>query len=133
MISVIAWMAGMFYLPRLYVYHAGVPVGSEMDKTFQVMERKLLRMIMNPAMIATIVFGLINAKIYGFAALGLWFHVKMLAVILLIILHGLFARWRKAFAEGKNVHSEKFFRIINEIPVALMVVTVIMVIVKPFE
>lgn len=88
---------------------------------------------MNPAMIATIIFGLINAQIYGFSALGVWFHIKMAAIILLLVLHGLFASWRKAFAEGRNVHSETFFRIINEIPVVLMVVAVIMVIVKPFE
>lgn len=88
---------------------------------------------MNPAMVATILSGLMNAQIYGFAALGTWFHVKMLAVVFLVILHGLFARWRKAFVEGRNVHSAGFFRIINEIPVALMVVAVIMVIVKPFE
>ena len=112
-IAVIAWMAGMFYLPRLFVYHTQAEVGSEMDRTFQVMERKLLRLIMNPAMIASITLGLINAQIYGFQALGLWFHIKMLAVILLVIFHGLFARWRKAFAEGRNVHSEKFFRLIK--------------------
>lgn len=133
MISVIAWMAGMFYLPRLYVYHTRAEVGSDMDKTFQTMERKLLRLIMNPAMVFSIILGLINAQIYGFAALGNWFHVKMLAVILLVVIHGLLARWRKAFAEGKNIHSENFFRVVNEIPVALMVVAVIMVVVKPFE
>jgi len=132
-ISMVAWMAGLFYLPRLYAYHTRTTYGSEMDKTFQIMERRLLRIIINPSMIATIIFGLLCAHIYGFAALGLWFHIKMGAVILLTALHGMLARWRKDFAAGRNVHSETFYRVINEVPVALMVIAVIMVIVKPFE
>jgi len=126
-------MAGLLYLPRIYVYHTKVAVGSETDKTFQVMEQKLLRFIMNPAMISTFIFGLINAYIYGFAALDTWFHIKMLAVLILVIFHGLLARWRKDFATGNNVHSEKFYRIINEVPTFCMIVAVIMVIVKPFD
>lgn len=133
LISVICWMAGLLYLPRIYVYHTKVAVGSETDKTFQVMEQKLLRFIMNPAMISTFIFGLINAYIYGFAALDTWFHIKMLAVLILVIFHGLLARWRKDFATGNNVHSEKFYRIINEVPTFCMIVAVIMVIVKPFD
>jgi putative membrane protein len=133
LISMVAWMAGLFYLPRLYVYHTKALYGSEMDKTFQLMELRLLRIIINPAMIATIVFGLLCAQIYGFKALGVWFHVKMMAVMLLVIFHMMLARWRKAFATGQNIHSEKFYRIMNEVPVALMIIAVIMVIVKPFE
>ena len=132
-IFVLSWMAAMFYLPRLFVYHTKVKVGSEQDKMFQTMERKLLRLIMNPSMIGTYVFGLITAHIYGFSALGIWFHIKMLAIIVLTILHGLMARWRKDFEKGKNVHTEKFYRILNEVPVIAMVVAVIMVVVKPFE
>jgi len=132
-ISVIAWMAGLFYLPRLFVYHTKAKIGSEMDKTLQIMEYKLLKIIMNPAMIATYILGLINAYIYGFAVLGIWFHIKMVAIIILTIIHGLLARWRKNFALGKNVHSERFYRIFNEVPVLAMIVAVIMVIVKPFE
>jgi putative membrane protein len=104
-----------------------------MDKTFQTMEHRLLKIIMNPSMISTYVFGLIMAYIYGLAALGVWFHIKMLAVIILTIIHGLLARWRKDFAAGKNLHSEKFYRIFNEVPVLMMIVAVIMVVVKPFE
>jgi putative membrane protein len=132
-ISVITWMAGIFYMPRLFVYHTKAKIGSEMDKTFQTMEHRLLKIIMNPSMISTYVFGLIMAYIYGLAALGVWFHIKMLAVIILTIIHGLLARWRKDFAAGKNLHSEKFYRIFNEVPVLMMIVAVIMVVVKPFE
>jgi putative membrane protein len=132
-IFMVAWMAGMLYLPRLYLYHSEAKVGSEMDRTFQIMERRLLRIIMNPAMVSTIVFGFINAYIYGFVALGVWFHVKMAAVLGLVVLHGLFACWRKDFERGQNKHSARFYRVINEIPALLMVVAVIMVIVKPFE
>lgn len=132
-VFVISWMAGLFYLPRLYVYHTRAEVGSEMDKTFQEMERKLLRVIINPAMILTLVFGLITAHIYGFQALGLWFHIKMATVVLLLVFHGMLARYRKDFASGQNKHSEKFYRIINEIPVFLMFIAVMMVVLKPFE
>jgi len=132
-ISVIAWMVGLFYLPRLFVYHTGVKVGSAEDKTFQTMERKLLRFIMNPSMVLTYIFGLTNAYIYGIEALGAWFHVKMLAVLVLTVFHGYLAKCRKAFVRGKNTHSERFYRIINELPTIAMIVAVIMVVVKPFE
>lgn len=133
LISVISWMAGLLYLPRLYSYHTRVIVGTEHDKMFQLMEYRLLKIIMNPAMISTFIFGLINSYIYGLVALGTWFHIKMAAVLGITIFHGLLARWRKDFVNGKNYHSEKFYRIINEVPALLMVVAVIMVIVKPFE
>jgi putative membrane protein len=126
-------MAALFYMPRLFVYHTKAKIGSELDKTLQIMEYRLLRIIMNPAMIATYIFGLTNAYIYGLGALGIWFHIKMLAVIILTIIHGLLAKWRKDFVSGKNLHSEKFYRIFNEVPVIAMIVAVIMVIVKPFE
>lgn len=132
-IAVISWMAGMFYLPRLFVYHTKAKPGSEMDKTFQIMEKKLLRLIMNPAMIVTIATGLINAKIYGFVALGMWFHIKMTVVIILIAYHMFLARARRAFERGENKYSEKFYRIINEVPTICMIIAVVMVIVKPFE
>ena len=132
-ISVISWMAGMFYLPRLYVYHSMTKPGSEMDKTFQTMEYRLFKIIMNPSMISTYVFGIITSHIYGFGALGKWFHIKMLMVIILTILHGIFARWRKDFVGGKNTRSDKFYRFINEIPVVLMIVAVFMVVLKPFD
>ena len=132
-IAVISWMAAMFYMPRLFVYHTKAEVGSEMDKTFQLMEHKLLKIIMTPSMISTYFFGILIAYIYGFVALGVWFHIKMTAVLGLTIFHGLLAKWRKDFINGNNNHSEKFYRLMNEIPPILMIVAVIMVIVKPFE
>lgn len=132
-ISVISWMAAMFYMPRLFVYHTKADIGSEMDKTFQVMEYKLQKIIMTPAMITTYIFGIIIAYIYGFVALGVWFHIKMFAVLVLTAIHGMLSKWRKDFAVGQNKHSAKFYRIINEIPVIFMVIAVVMVIVKPFE
>ncbi|RYE06162.1 MAG: protoporphyrinogen oxidase HemJ [Rickettsiaceae bacterium] len=132
-ISIICWMAGIFYLPRLYVYHTRAQCGSELDITFQTMEYKLLKFVMNPAMISSYVFGIINASIYGFSALGVWFHVKMLAVIGLTIFHMLLAKWRKDFVVGNNKHGEKFYRIANEVPTILMVMAVFMVVIKPFD
>lgn len=132
-ISVISWMAAMFYMPRLFVYHCRAEVDSEMDKTFQLMEYRLLKIIMTPSMLLTYFFGLLTAYVYGFVALGLWFHIKMLAVIVLTMIHGLFVKWIKDFSKGENKHTEKFYRIINEIPVVFMFISVVMVIVKPFE
>lgn len=133
LIFIISWMAGLFYLPRLFVYHSEVQTGSNEDKIFQVMERKLLRIIMNPAMILTLVFGLWLASIYGFKNLGIWFHIKMLLVMVLVYFHHFLSRRRKDFEQGKNKYSIKFYRIINEIPTVLMVCIVILVIVKPFQ
>lgn len=132
-ISVISWMAAMFYLPRIFVYHTKAEIGSEMDKTFQIMEKRLLKIIMTPAMLSTYIFGLLTAYVYGLVALGIWFHIKMLAVLGLTIMHGLCAKWVKDFAKGENKHSEKFYRMVNEVPTILMILAVIMVIVKPFE
>jgi putative membrane protein len=126
-------MAAMFYLPRIFVYHTKATKGSEMDKTFQIMEKRLLKIIMTPAMLLTYIFGLLTAHIYGLVALGVWFHIKMLAVIGLTIMHGLCAKWVKYFAKGENKHSERFYRMANEVPTILMIIAVIMVIVKPFE
>lgn len=132
-IAVISWMAGILYLPRLYVYHTRAKFGSEMDKTFQIMEYRLLKFIMNPSMIATYLFGFIIAYIYGLKDIGIWFHVKITMVLILTIMHGLMAKWRKDFVAGKNTKTEYFYRIANEIPTIAMMVAVIMVIVKPFE
>ena len=129
--AVITWMAAMFYLPRLYVYHTKATRGSELDTTLQTMERRLLRIICNPAMIASFVFGLALAYVLGFANLGWWFHAKMLAVILLTVLHVLLAIWRKDFINGANRHSETFYRIINEVPTVLMIIIVLLVVYKP--
>lgn len=132
-ISVISWMAGMLYLPRLYAYHCLVPTGSERDKMLQTMERRLLKIIINPAMIATFVFGILLVLNYGTIAIGRWFHIKMLLVLILTIVHVFLAIWRKDFANGTNTKSNKFYRAFNEIPAVLMAIIVILVIVKPFE
>lgn len=132
-IFIISWMAGIFYLPRLFAYHTRVNYGSEQDLLFQEMERKLLRIIINPAMILSLFFGILVAYIYGFSNLGKWFHLKMLLVIFMIIFHGFLAYCRKKFVTGENRYSNKFYRIINEIPTILMILIVILVVVKPYE
>lgn len=130
--SVIAWMAGMFYLPRLYVYHSGAKVDSELDKTFRVMERKLLRFIINPAMIATFVFGIWLVYIIGFSNLGKWFHIKIVMLIALTSCHGLYSYHRRQFAVGHNKYSHRYYRWVNEIPTICMVVIVYFAVAKPF-
>jgi putative membrane protein len=130
-ISVIAWMAGMLYLPRLFVYHCSAPVGSELSETFKVMERRLLRAIVNPAMVATWVFGLWLVWLGGWA-FAAWFQVKFVLVILLSGVHGLLSRYRRDFAADQNRHSEKFYRIINEVPTLLMIAIVLLAVLKPF-
>jgi putative membrane protein len=132
-IAVISWMAAIFYLPRLFAYHASVEKGSDSDKIFQLMEVRLLRIIMNPAMIITYISGFMISYIYGIKALGGWFHIKLTCVLLLTIFHGLLAKWRKDFTIGKNKYSSRFYKIVNEIPTILMIIIVIMVIIKPFE
>jgi putative membrane protein len=126
-------MAGMLYLPRLYVYHTSAKSGSELDTTFKLMELRLLRYIMNPAMIIVYITGFMNAYIYGFEALGVWFKIKFTAVVLLTLVHGLFAKWRKMFSNNQNIHSANFYRVINEVPTILMIIAVCMVIIKPFD
>jgi putative membrane protein len=130
-IAVIAWMAGMLYLPRLFVYHCEAEIGSKQSETFKVMERRLLRAIINPAMIATWVLGLWLAYEGGFLKSG-WLHGKLLLVVILSGIHGLFTRFVREFAEDRNTHSQKFYRILNEVPTLLMIGIVILVIVKPF-
>ena len=130
-IAVIAWMAGMLYLPRLFVYHSIAETGSKQSETFKVMERRLLRAIINPAMIVTWVVGLWLMIEGGFLRSG-WLHAKIALVVILSGVHGLLARWTREFAEDRNVHSQTFYRIVNEIPTLLMIGIVILVIVKPF-
>jgi putative membrane protein len=130
-IAVISWMAGMLYLPRLFVYHCDAKVGSAQSETFKVMERRLLRAIINPAMIATWVLGLWLAYESGFFKAG-WLHAKLALVIAMSAIHGFYVRWVRAFAEDRNVHSQKFYRVVNEIPTLLMIAIVVLVIVKPF-
>jgi len=131
-IAVISWMAGMLYLPRLFVYHSGAEIGSKQSETFKVMERRLLKAIINPAMIVTWLAGLYlvwSGRWYS----APWFHAKLLLVLILSAVHGFFSRWVRAFAADRNPHSQKFYRIINEVPTLLMIGIVVLVIVKPFS
>ena len=130
-IAVISWMAGMLYLPRLFVYHAEAEKGSLQSETFKVMERRLLRAIINPAMIVTWVFGLWLAW-KGFGFQGGWLHAKIALVLVLSGLHGYLAAAVRKFAEDKNERPARHWRIVNEIPTLLMIAVVILVVVKPF-
>lgn len=131
-ISVIFWMAGMAYLPRLFVYHADAEVGSDKSETFKVMERRLFRGIINPAMIATFLFGGLMLWANPTLLQEGWLHVKLTLVLVMSALHGFFSRWRKDFEADRNRRSSRFFRIVNEAPPLLVVFIVILVIVKPF-
>jgi protoporphyrinogen IX oxidase len=130
-IAVIAWMAGMLYLPRLFVYHCQAEIGSKQSETFKVMERRLLRAIINPAMVATWVLGLWLAWDAGFFRSG-WLHAKLALVLAMSAMHGMFVRYVRDFAEDRNRRTQRFYRIINEVPTLLMVAIVILVVVKPF-
>jgi protoporphyrinogen IX oxidase len=130
-IAVIAWMAGMLYLPRLFVYHAASKPGSEQSETFKLMERRLLNFIMTPAMTATWLFGIV-LMLQGQWMGATWFHLKFALVLVMTIMHGLFSHWVAAFAFDRNKHSQKFFRIVNEIPTVLLILIVLLAVLKPF-
>lgn len=131
--AVLAWMAGLFYLPRLFVYHAErAAVGSELDQTFQVMEEKLLRLIMNPAMITAWIAGVVLLALGAFDWSAVWSWAKLAAVIAMTGAHGWMAKRRKEFVVGANTRSGRSYRLFNEVPTVLMVVIVIAVIVRPF-
>ena len=132
-VSVIAWMAGMLYLPRLYVYHCGREPDSEADEMLRTMERRLLRAIVNPAMFAVFVTGGLLLFTPGVVDWGSgWIYAKLILVLVLSAVHGAFAAWRRAFEEGRNRHSARFYRTVNEVPTVLMIAIVILVVVKPF-
>ena len=132
-IAVISWMAGLLYLPRLFVYHCSAPPGSDTSETFKVMEDKLSRLIMFPAMMVSVGVGLLMLSSPGYLAhAGLWIWLKLVLVGALLVLHAFMVRWRNDFARDANTHSERFFRIMNEGPTLLMIGIVILVIVKPF-
>lgn len=132
-IAIISWMAGMLYLPRLFVYHAQAATGSDASEMLKTMERKLLRYIINPAMILSFIFGgILVFQIDALAPGNGWFHAKLTLVILLTAIHGLLARHRRAFAEDRNTHSAKYYKILNEVPTVLMIGIVFLVILKPF-
>lgn len=133
-LAVIAWMAGTLYLPRLFVYHTAAPPGSRESETFKVMERRLVKAIITPAMIATWVLGLLLAWQGGWLAApgNGWLHAKILLVVLMTGLHGLLSRCRRDFEADRNRHSQRFYRILNEVPTLLLILIVILVVVKPF-
>ncbi len=131
-IAVITWMAGMLYLPRLFVYHTQTKPGSESSERFKVMERKLLRGIINPSMVAVWILGPLLAWITG-TYMDLWLQIKFVLVIVLSGIHGYLVRCWKDFAADRNTRSERFYRILNEVPAVLMVLIVILVVVKPFS
>jgi putative membrane protein len=130
-IAVMAWMAGMLYLPRLYVYHAAAKPGSELSETFKVMERRLLRGIINPAMTAAWVLGL-SLAFLGHHWGEAWFHAKLVLLLLMQLIHAAHARWRREFASDANQHGQRFYRIANEIPTLLLVAIVLLAVLKPF-
>jgi protoporphyrinogen IX oxidase len=130
-VAVIAWMAGMLYLPRLFVYHSTAKPGSALSETFKTMERRLLTIIMLPAMTVTWIVGIVLLLQGQWLGAG-WLHAKLVAVIAMTILHGLFVHWVNEFRFDRNRHSQKFYRIVNEIPTVLLIVIVVLAAVKPF-
>ena len=132
LIALISWLAGLLYLPRLFAYHVASPAGSPQAETFKVMERRLLRAIVNPAMVATLAFGVWLVVLQPTWLQMGWLHAKLGCVALLIVFHGACARWRKQLACDKYTHSNKFFRMMNEVPTVLMIAIVVLATVKPF-
>lgn len=131
-IAFVSWMAGMLYLPRLYVYHADTEKGSAQSETFKVMERRLLRYIMNPAMIATFLFGILLISANPALLSDGWLHAKILLVLIMAGTHGMLSKCRRNFEADANIRPAKFYRIINEVPTVLMIVIVILAVAKPF-
>ncbi len=130
-IAVISWMAAIFYLPRLFIYHTDAPAGSQQSETFKVMERRLIKVIMNPAMMISWLLGLYLAwSVYGFS--GGWLHAKIGLVIVLTVTHVYFTRSAKRFARDENLRPARHWRLMNEVPTVLMILIVILVVVKPF-
>ncbi len=130
-ISFVAWMAGMLYLPRLYVYHADKAPGSEASEMLKIMEHRLLRYITNPAMIATFLFGGLLLMQSGIFEQG-WVHMKLMLLFFMAGIHGMFARWRKVFATDSNTRPASYYRMMNEVPTVLMIGIVLLAVVKPF-
>ena len=131
-IAIISWMAGLLYLPRLFIYHCIAEVGSDKSETFKVMERRLLRLIMNPAMIVSLISG--GLMIYStdlFIFTELWFVIKAVCLCFLVVIHMKMGKWRKDFETDTNLRKQTFFRVANEVPTVLMIIIIIMVVVKP--
>jgi putative membrane protein len=130
-IAIIAWMAGMLYLPRLFVYHCEAEPGSRQSETFKVMERRLLKAIITPAMVVSWALGLWLAWKGGWYTAG-WLQAKVVLALMLSALHGFYVRWARAFAADLNPHTQRFYRIINEVPTIFMIGVVVLAVVKPF-
>jgi putative membrane protein len=132
-LAVIAWMAGLLYLPRLFVYHSTSVPGSQQSETFKVMERRLQRGIMTPAMLAALLLGALLASTPGLVDWHRgWIWAKLALVAGLVVCHVALAHWRRAFAADRNRHSPRFFRIVNELPTLALIAIVVLVVVKPF-
>jgi protoporphyrinogen IX oxidase len=131
-LAVISWMAGLLYLPRLFVYHVDASLGSPQDETFKVMERRLIKAIMRPAAVVSLVSGVGLIGITGASVADVWLVVKLLAVLGMFMAHGKLESHVLQFSRGERLHTSRYFRIFNEVPTVLMIVIVIMVVVKPF-
>jgi len=132
-ISVIAWMAGLLYLPRLFVYHTEAQPGSELSETLKIMERRLIKYIMNPAMLSSLFFGGLMLLTFDRDSwIQGWLHGKLGLAVLLLVSHMAMGRWRRDFAQDKNTRPQKFYRIANEVPTVLLIGIVILAVVKPF-
>lgn len=132
-VAVVAWMAGLFYLPRLFVYHTGLAVGSDGDTLFKTMERRLMVAIMRPAALVALLAGMATVGVAGFSWGQLWLSMKLLGVLCLIGYHGLLEAHLKSFARGERLHTQRYYRIMNEVPTILLIWIVIFVVVKPFS
>jgi protoporphyrinogen IX oxidase len=132
-LAVISWMAGLLYLPRLFVYHVNAQIGSEQDETFKVMERRLLKAIMRPACVVALLSGIALIHSAEFGLTDIWLCLKLVAVVLMFGVHGILEKHTGAFAVGSRSKSAKYFRVLNEVPTVLMIVIVILVVVKPFQ
>ena len=132
LISVISWMAGLLYLPRIFVYHSEVVTNKEQNKTFKTMERKLYNYIMMPAMFLSFIFGILLIYSLGFSVFSeLWFIIKIILVLALTFYHFLLGKYVRVFAGDQNVKSSKYFRIINEVPTILLIIIIFLVVFKP--
>lgn len=132
-VSIVAWMAGLFYLPRLFVYHCGVLSGSEASELFKVMERRLVAAIMRPAAAASLLSGVLLFIAGGFEFLQAWFLGKLAAVFLLCVYHGALEGYLRRFARDERVRDARFFRILNEVPTLLLIIIVVFIVIKPFQ
>jgi putative membrane protein len=132
-VSVIAWMAGLFYLPRLFVYHCGVPAGSEASELFKVMERRLMAAIMRPAALASLLSGILLFFAGGFEFLQVWVLGKLTTVFLLCVYHGALEGYLPRFARDERMRDARFFRILNEVPTLLLIIIVVFIVIKPFQ